>query len=96
MSLNVHAMTWWFHSEGETLDSLVRRTLLFDLLASLPEGVRRKGRVKRKEGARPRGIWISGYFYDCIIDQVHELGRAWRELGLNFAVDVDQEHDWIT
>lgn len=53
-------------------------TLLRELLKSLPQGVR------KKEGLEHCGIWITGIFLGEDRMEMHGLGEAGRDIGLNY------------
>ena len=90
LQMDVNSMAWWLFlnrqaSKSDTMDDFARRTRKPDLLASLSLGV-------RKEGLDNRGIWITGSFSRADVKQMHELGEAWRDLGLNFLLDTTTDH----
>lgn len=81
VQLDISCLVVVVYNPGDVRKDIPIWALLRELLTSLPQG------VWKKEGLEDRGIWITGIFNPRGRNEMHEMGEACRDLGLNFMTE---------
>lgn len=79
--LDISCLVVAVYNLGDARKDILTWALLRELLTSLPQD------VWKKEGLEDRGIWITGIFNSRGRNEMHEIGEACRDLGLNFMTE---------
>ena len=101
VQIDVGAMNWsYYHPDNpesfklypreDSLSNFAKETLKPILLAVLPQAVRHQKRMVH------RGFWITGHcgHKSERVAQLHEVGKAWREIGVNVLLDESASDCW--
>jgi len=81
VQLEVTNLVIMVYNPGDVRKDVPTWSLLRELLTSLPQDLR------KREGCADRGIWITGIFFSRGRNEMHEMGEACRDFGLNFMTE---------